>query len=378
MPPLTSAKASGPLIFWIATLALVVMAAVLLRAVLLPFVAGLALAYLLNPLVNRLEQLGLNRAVATLLILAAFYAAVIALLVVAIPIITTEIALLIEKLPTYVNRVQALLVDPSHPSLGKILEMGIAQAEQSSSELARVGAGWLTEFLRSLWSDGRMLLSIFSLLVVTPIITAYLVHDWNRLITALDNFVPAAQRNTVRALAREIDGTIAAFLCGQGTICLILGIFYALALRTIGLDHGLLIGIASGLLAFIPYFGSLTGLVLSLSVAAVQFGLTWPPFLLVVAVFLVGQSLADYALAPYLVGSKVHLNPVWLMFALFSFGYLFGFVGLLIAVPLAASIGVLLRFALRRNAAAPSDDEVPAEFGAKVDLATTLPRPPLQ
>jgi predicted PurR-regulated permease PerM len=378
MPSPTSEKPSGPLIFWIGTLALVVTAAVLLREVLLPFVAGLALAYLLNPLVNRLERLGLNRAVATLFILVAFYVGVIALLVVAIPIITTEIATLVDKLPTYVKRLQALLVDPSHPSLGKILNVGIAQAEQSSSELASIGAGWLTEFLRSLWSDGRMLLSIFSLLVVTPIITAYLVHDWNRFIAALDNLVPAAQRNTVRVLALEIDGTIAAFLRGQGTICLILGIFYALALRTIGLDHGLLIGIVSGLLAFIPYFGSLTGLALSLSVAAVQFGLTWSPFLLVVAIFLVGQSLADYALAPYLVGNKVHLNPVWLMFALFSFGYLFGFVGLLIAVPLAASIGVLLRFALRGRETASSDYAVPAEFGAKVDLGTTLPRPPLQ
>jgi predicted PurR-regulated permease PerM len=378
MPPPTSLKPSGPLIFWIGSLALVVTAAVLLREVLLPFVAGLALAYVLNPLVDRLERLGLNRAVATLFILIAFYVGVIALLVVAIPIITTEIATLIDTLPTYVKRLQVLLVDPSHPSLGKILNVGIAQAEQSSSELASIGAGWLTEFLRSLWSDGRMLLSIFSLLVVTPIITAYLVHDWNRLIAALDNLVPAAQRNTVRVLAREIDGTIAAFLRGQGTICLILGIFYALALRTIGLNHGLLIGIVSGLLAFIPYFGSLTGLALSLSVAAVQFGLTWSPFLLVVAIFLVGQSLADYALAPYFVGNKVHLNPVWLMFALFSFGYLFGFVGLLIAVPLAASIGVLVRFALRGHAIASSDYEVPAEFGAKVDLATTLPRPPLQ
>ena len=378
MPPLTSMRPTGQLIFWIAILALLVLAAVLLREVLLPFVAGLALAYLLNPLVNRLERLGLNRAVATLFILVTFYVGVIALLVVAIPIITTEIALLIEKVPTYIKRLQALLVDPSHPSLGKVLDVGIAQAEQSSSELASVGAGWLTEFLRSLWSGGRALLSIFSLLVVTPIITAYLVHDWNRLIAALDNFVPAAQRNTVRALAREIDGTIDAFLRGQGTICLILGIFYALALRTIGLDHGLLIGIVSGLLAFIPYFGSLTGLLLSLSVAAVQFGLTWTPILLILAIFLVGQSLADYALAPYLVGNKVHLNPVWLMFALFSFGYLFGFVGLLIAVPLAASIGVLLRFALRGNATAPSDYEVSAEFGPKVDLGTTLPRPPLQ
>ena len=221
-----------------------------------------------------------------------------------------------------------------------------------------------------------MLLSIFSLLVVTPIITAYLVYDWNGIIATADRLIPSAHRDTIRELAREIDSTVAGFLRGQATICLLLGVFYALALRAIGLDHGLLIGVVSGLLGFVPYFGSLTGLVLSLGVAIVQFGLTWLPIVLVLGIFLVGQSLSDYVLAPYFVGNKVHLNPVWLMFALFSFGYLFGFVGLLIAVPLAASIGVLVRFALRQQPANSIDWDGAGKLEAGADLGKTLGKTP--
>jgi predicted PurR-regulated permease PerM len=337
-----------PLMFWIVTFALFAGTAVLLREVLLPFVAGIGLAYLLDPIVNRLERTGINRAVATLLILGLFIVGVSALLWIAIPIIGVEVAALIDSLPAYIQRLQALAMDPSRPWLRKIIGVGLSEAGQSSGELTSMTAGWLPEFVRSLLADGRALISIFSLLVVTPIVTAYLVYDWNRIIVALDDSIPSAHRNTVRALASEIDDTIANFLRGQGTICLILGAFYALALWSVGLNHGLLIGLVSGLLSFVPYVGSLTGLLLSVSVAIVQFGLTWTPILIVLGIFIIGQSVADYALAPFLVGSKVHLNPVWLIFALFSFGYLFGFVGLLIAVPLAASIGVLVRFALRQ------------------------------
>jgi predicted PurR-regulated permease PerM len=365
-----------PPIFWLATLALIVTAAVLLREVLLPFVAGLALAYLLDPLVNRLERIGLNRGVATLLILCLFFAGLILVVLLALPIVTSEVAFLIDKLPAYVRRLQALAVDPTHPSMTKIIDLGIEEAERSSGELAGLGAGWLAEALRALWSDGRMLLSMFSLLVVTPIITAYLVHDWNRIIAALDNLVPADQRSTVRSLARQIDATIAGFLRGQGTICLLLAAFYAVALRAIGLNHGPLIGITSGFLGFVPYFGSLTGLVLSLAVAMAQFGLAWTPILLVLAIFLVGQGLSDYVLAPYFVGSKVHLNPVWVMFALFSFGYLFGFVGLLIAVPLAAALGVLVRFALSQHRSNTLDGPSVEDAADEPELGTTAhPRP---
>jgi predicted PurR-regulated permease PerM len=377
MPTSPSSTPARPAIFWLAALVLLVTAAVLLRDVLLPFVAGLALAYLLDPLVNRLERLGMNRGAATLVILAVFFAAVILLLLLALPTLITEITILIEKLPGYIRRLQAMATDPSHPSISKAIEVGIEEAERSSGELASVGAGWLSEFLGALWSDGRMLLSIFSLLVVTPIITAYLVYDWNRIIATLDRLVPVAHRETVRALVREIDSTVAGFMRGQATICLMLGVFYALALRAMGLNHGLLIGAVSGLLGFVPYFGSLTGFLLSLGVAIAQFGLTWTPVVLVFGIFLIGQSLSDYVLVPYFVGNKVHLNPVWLMFALFSFGYLFGFVGLLIAVPLAASIGVLVRFTLRQQPASAIDCNGAGTLETGVDLPKTLGERPL-
>jgi len=365
-----------PALFWIVTLALIGTAAVLLRDVLLPFVAAMALAYLLAPLVNRLEQIGINRGAATLLMLVGFLLAAVTALALTVPMLVSEITILFEKLPSYIDRLKALATDPNFPTLGKLVAMTMGEVEHSSGELMSLGAGWLSEALRSLWSDGRMLLSLFSLVVVTPIVTAYLVYDWNRLLGALDGLVPEPQRATVRRLAGEIDDTIAAFLRGQGMICLLLGLFYALVLRAIGLNHGVLIGLISGVLAFIPYVGSLTGLVLSVAVAIAQFGLSWPPILGVLGIFFVGQSVADYVLAPYFVGSKVHVNPVWLIFALFAFGYLFGFVGLLIAVPLAASIGVLVRFALKHNLAPAVDGSQPAPVRPEVDLGKTAPQQP--
>src|SRR5207342_3473590 len=174
-----------------------------------------------------------------------------------------------------------------------------------------------------------------------------------KMLAVIDNWIPPAQRDTVRALAREIDDTIGGFVIGQGTLCLILAVFYAAALSLLGLKHGLLIGIAAGLISFVPYLGSLTGLVISTCVAVAQFWPNWTLILLVPAIFFVGQTLADYVLSPYFFGWRVNFNPVWIMFALFAFGYLFGFVGLLIAVPLAAAIGVLMRFALRQYYASP-------------------------
>jgi len=168
------------------------------------------------------------------------------------------------------------------------------------------------------------------------------------MIRTVDGWVPVAQRNTVRALAREIDAAISGFVRGQTGVCLILGSFYAVALTLTGLNFGLLIGLISGIITFIPYVGSMTGLVLALGVAVAQFWPQYGPVLVVLCIFLVGQFVEGYVLAPKLVGESAGLHPVWLIFALLAFGYLFGFVGLLVAVPLAATIGVLLRFALRR------------------------------
>lgn len=337
---------SRPALFWGAAFLICAAAIVLLREILLPFVAGIALAYLLDPLVNRLEPLGINRAAAALGLIGCFFVAIGAILVFAVPVIGTEIVAFVAKLPDYAAQLSAVANDPSRPWLRKLIGEGLSQAEQSIGELASFGAGWSASLLRSLWSEGQALISIFSLLVVTPIVTFYLITDWKQIIATIDRAVPAEKRGTVRRLAREIDATISAFVRGQGTICLVLAGYYAVALGLIGLDHGILIGLTSGLVSFIPYLGSLTGIVVSICVAILQFWPHWAMIPVVAAVFIVGQLVADYVLAPTLIGSRIKLDPVWMLFAIAAFGALFGFVGLLIAVPAAAAIGVLVRYAL--------------------------------
>ena len=320
----------------------------LLRDILLPFVAGIALAYLLDPVVGRIERLGVNRTIATLGIVGLFIIGVGGVMVQVTPLLGTEVADFIEKVPKYIEKLQAVANNPGRPWLRKIIGEGLSEAEQSSGQLTSMAADWIPTFLRSLWSDSRALMSILSLMVVTPIVTIYLLMDWKRLIAAIDGLVPAAQHETVLAISGELNDTISGFLRGQGTICLVLALYYASALRLTGLNHGILIGLAAGLISFIPYLGSLTGLVLSLCVVVLQFWPDWTMIPVVLGIFLVGQAIADYVLAPYLIASRVQLNPVWIMFAIAAFGYLFGFVGLLIAVPLAAAIGVVIRFAMRQ------------------------------
>jgi predicted PurR-regulated permease PerM len=335
------------LIFWLAALVLFVLALWLLSDILLPFVAGLAIAYLLTPLTDRLERLGVNRLAAALLIITVVVLALIYLILLVAPFLGGQLSLFIESVPGYVAKLQALLSDPKLPWVQKLLGAGFS-ADKSMGDLMTQGVGWLTAFLHSLWSGGRALVSVFSLVVVTPVVAFYLIYDWHRMIRTVDGWIPVQQRDTVRALAREIDAAISGFLRGQTGVCLILGSFYALALTLTGLNFGLLIGLISGLITFVPYVGSMTGLILSLGVAVAQFWPAYGSILMVLGIFLVGQFLEGYVLSPKLVGESVGLHPVWLIFALLAFGYLFGFVGLLVAVPLAATIGVLVRFALRQ------------------------------
>ena len=334
------------LIFWLAALILFVLALWLLSEILLPFIAGLAIAFLLTPLTDRLERLGINRLLAALLIITLVVLVLIYIILLVAPILGGQLSSFIESVPGNVTKLQALLSDPSRPWIQKLMGAGF-NADKSIGDLVTQGVGWLTAFLHSLWSGGRALVSVFSLVVVTPVVAFYLIYDWHRMIRTVDGWIPIQHRDTVRGLAREIDAAISGFLRGQSAVCLILGSFYAVALTLVGLNFGLLIGLISGLITFVPYVGSMTGLVLSLGVAVAQF---WPDYgsiLMVLAVFLIGQFVEGNVLSPKLVGESVGLHPVWLIFALLAFGYLFGFVGLLVAVPLAATIGVLCRFALR-------------------------------
>jgi predicted PurR-regulated permease PerM len=334
-------------VFWLAALAVIVLLLWLLSQILLPFVAGAAIAYLLTPVTDRLEKLGVNRLAAALSIITLVVMAIVLLILLVAPILGGQLSSFIDNIPGYVTRLQSLLSDPSRPWLQKILGASFS-ADKSIGDLVTQGVGWLTTFLQSLWSGGRALFSLFSLVVVTPVVAFYLIYDWHRMIRTADGWVPVNQRETVRQLAREVDAAIAGFVRGQTAVCLILGSFYAVALTLSGLNFGLLIGLISGVITFIPYVGSMTGLILALGVAVAQFWPDYSSILMVLGIFLVGQFLEGNLLAPKLVGESVGLHPVWLIFALLAFGYLFGFVGLLVAVPLAATIGVLARFALQR------------------------------
>jgi predicted PurR-regulated permease PerM len=337
--------------FWMLAFVAGVLALWALREILLPFVAGMALAYLLDPLANRLERVGVSRMVAALVLIGAFVLVFVAVILIFIPLLTSQLGAFIEKLPTYVQRLQALVMEPNREWLRNLVGDNVADAQ--ISDLVKQGAGWTLTFVKSLWSGGQALLSIISLIIVTPVVAFYLLDDWNEMVATVDSWIPLQHRDTVRALAREMNETLARFVRGQIAVCLILGSYYAVSLTFAGLSFGLLIGLVAGAITFVPYVGSMTGLIVATGVAIAQFWPEYTPILIVLGIFFVGQFLEGYVLAPKLVGESIGLHPVWLMFALFAFGYLFGFVGLLIAVPLAAVIGVLARFALRQYLASP-------------------------
>jgi predicted PurR-regulated permease PerM len=341
------------MLFWMAALAALVALLWLLSPILLPFVLGMAIAYVLDPLANQLSKRGVSRLLAAVLILGGFVVALAFLVLLIAPVLAQQVSAFIDSAPAYAVRLEAFVSDPGHPWIKRIIGDNLTGADKSVGDLINQAVGYLTAFLGSLWVKGQALISIFSLLVITPVVAFYLICDWDRMVVAIDRLVPLPQRETVRRLGREIDATIAAYVRGQTGLCLILGSYYATGLTFAGLSFGVLIGVISGLISFIPYVGSLTALILSLGVALAQFAPDWTRIVIVAGIVLFGQFLEANVLAPKLVGDSVGLHPVWLMFALFAFGYLFAFVGLLLAVPLAAGFGVLIRFALARYLASP-------------------------
>ncbi|MGL5116788.1 MAG: AI-2E family transporter [Beijerinckiaceae bacterium] len=340
--------------FWLVALCVFVLLVWLLRDVLTPFAAGLALAYLLDPLADRLERLGLGRLGATLLILVLFVSLFIAVLVLAVPLFASQMMSFIDKAPGYVSRLQALIAEQGQPLFQRFGgEKALADLQDSLKDFVGQGLQWFGRFLTSLWSGGQALLGIISLLVVTPVVAFYLLLDWDHMVEKVDGWVPVSERETVRELARDIDRAIAGFLRGQTLVCMILGLIYAVGLFAVGLNFGILIGITAGFLSFIPYVGTLLGLIVAVAVAIAQFWPDWTAVLMVLGIFVVGQFIEGNILSPKLVGETVGLHPVWLMFALLAAGSMAGFLGLLLAVPVAAAIGVLARFALRQYLASP-------------------------
>lgn len=344
--------------FWTGTLIIFLLFLVVFSSVLLPFVAGMALAYFLDPVADRLEKLGLSRLTATILILLLFLMILVVGLMIIIPILATQLVDFIAKLPNYISQLQALMANENSQWLKRYIGIDSSTIQENLSALLQQGAGFLSTLLQSLWNSGKSLIDIAGLFIVTPVVAFYMLLDWDRMVDRIDSWVPRKQLYTVRGIARDMDAAVAGFVRGQGTLCLILGTYYAIGLTLTGLNFGLLIGFFAGLISFIPYIGSFVGLALAIGVALVQF---WPDWIMIVAVagvFFLGQFVEGNILQPKLVGSSVGLHPVWLMFALFAFGSLFGFTGMLVAVPAAAAVGVLVRFALNRYLHSPMYDPV--------------------
>jgi predicted PurR-regulated permease PerM len=332
--------------FWLGALAFLLLFLWVFSGILLPFIMGMALAYLLDPIADRLERAGMSRfwATITIVILSVLVFALLALI--GVPLLVGQLAAFLDKLPDYAVELQALG--------NRFFETRIGQYFRAQgggpdvNQIVTQGASWAATVLASVWAGGQALISVISLVVVTPVVAFYLLYDWDRMIARIDALLPREHAGTIRTIGNDINVAIGGFIRGQGAVCLLLGLFYAISLTVVGLNFGFLIGSLAGVISFVPYVGSIVGFFLSVAVALVQFWPDWIWIGIVVGIFALGQFIEGNILQPRLVGSSIGVHPVWLMFALFAFGSLFGFVGVLLAVPVTAAIGVLVRFAVER------------------------------
>ena len=334
--------------FWIAVFVTLIFILWSLQTILLPFIAGFVLAYFLDPVADRLESLGLPRIAATAIILLVAILTVVLVAILVVPVIFDQSAKLAAETPAIAQALVDRFNAWAPPQLKDMLANSGTDIQAQLGDYAGKAAVWLAGFLSSLWLGGRAVVNVLSLVIITPIVAFYLLADWDHIVARVDTWLPREHVEEIRDIARDVDRALAGFIRGQGTVCLILGAFYATGLSLVGLKSGLAIGFAAGLLSFIPYVGALIGGLTAIAVGLVQF---WPNevhLLAVLGVFAIGQFLEGNFLSPRLVGGSIGLHPVWMMFALLAFSYVFGFMGLLLAVPLAAATGVFVRYGLKR------------------------------
>ena len=317
----------------------------LFSEILLPFLVGMAAAYLLDPAADRLQRWHLSRTTATVMISAAFFVALVLVLLLLLPAVAAQAAELARALPDYLEGLRDRLL----PRLSGVLSRASLELDLSAEGLLREywseAMNVLINAITGLLRSGVALLNIVSLLFVTPVVTFYMLRDWDRMITRLQASVPPDYLPTVRRLGGEVDEVLAGFIRGQGMVCLFLALFYAFGLWLVGLRYGLIIGLLTGLFSFIPYIGMAIGMCVGLAVAAFQFQ-DLVMIGLVAGVFALGQFIEGNLISPRIVGDRIHLHPVWIIFAVLAGTVLFGFLGTVLAVPVAGVIGVLVRFGL--------------------------------
>ena len=336
------------LAIWALVIGLFILGLWLLKGILLPFVAGMAIAYLLDPLADRLESYGLSRLLATTFITVFFLALAIVSMILLLPVLYNQSMALLDIMPDLIRRGQTFLLEMGDGRLAQLLGARAPDVEKAIADSVGNSVKWLVDLLPSLGSQGLQFVGLISLIVVTPVVAFYLLLDWDRMIERVDALLPRDHAETIRGLARDIGRVLEGFIRGQVIVCLVLGAIYAVGLSLVGLRFGLIVGIVAGIISFIPYLGTIIGFIIGVSLALFQF---WPDYLsigLVFGVFAVGQFIEGNFLSPKLVGNRVGLHPVWVMFAIFAFAALFGFVGALLALPIAAALGVLTRFGIAR------------------------------
>ena len=333
--------------YWLGALLFLVVALYLLRSILLPFVAGMAIAYFFDPAADKLEKWGCSRTVATCIITLLFVMLSAAIMLLLFPLLQGQIGELIFALPAIGQflweQLQALLATVQ----AKLPPEYAERLRTMIGEYASGVVGSIGSVVAGIVSGSLALFNLLSLIFITPIVAFYLLRDWDQMMAKVDTWLPRQHAETIRGLLSEIDRTISGFVRGQALVCLALGAFYAIALTIAGLKFGLIVGLAAGLISFVPYLGALVGFVVSIALAVTQFS-EWTDVAIIVAIFIVGQAIEGNVLQPKLVGDRVGLHAVWIIFALLAGGALLGFVGLLLAIPLAAAIGVLIRFAFSR------------------------------
>lgn len=322
------------------------------QAVLLPFVIGIAVAYLLNPCVNFLHKAGLSRALAALGILLFFFAFVVLCAVLATPILIREANDLLHTAPGFIERIWAMIT----PYVGPFQDTATLEEPKKLSGIisdnASSAAGFGKTIVQTLAAGGIFVTSLAAVLVLAPVAAYFMIKEWPSFTRWLESLIPPRHCATVMGLLRKMDSKISGFVRGQLIVSSCLAIGYAIALFSMGLDYGILIGLMAGLLNIVPLLGSISGLVAGVGMAWFQTG-DWQFMGLIVLVFATGQVVEGYILTPKLVGESIGMHPLWVFFAVLAGGTLAGIVGMLVAIPLAACIGVLLEFTIEQYKGSP-------------------------
>ena len=333
--------------FWLIVFIIFSLSVYLLRSVLLPFVAGIIIGYLFDPLVSHFEKLKVGRAVATFLVLLLCLLIVVPSVIALFSVVDSQLSDFVKAVPLYVSSI----IKKSEPFLLNLQESFPTLSKEKVHEFFQENLGNTVKFaggvLRRLITGGYALINVLSLILITPVVSFYMLRDWDSFVKKVDELLPKKHKKEIEEQARAIDKIISAFIRGQLSVCVLLGSFYALGLSLVGLDLGMLVGFIAGIISFIPYVGSIVGFITAMGIAFAQFD-TWVPIAQVVGVFAFGQFLEGNFLTPKLVGGSIGLHPVWVMFALLAGGVLLGFLGLMVAVPLAAVVGVLVRFGISK------------------------------